>query len=506
MLTLVLAQAAPPTISITGVVLDPSEARIVGASVFLVSGNKETMQSHTDGLGEFRFDVVPGSYQLRVEHEGFETQHKRVNAQTRAPAPLSIAMTIAEVKETLTIGDENHEVSIESDENLNTIRLGPEQLADLPLINGDIIAALQGLAGLSPFGSGGTSVIVDGVPTSEHRIPLSEILEVSINKNPYSAEFARPGKARIEIITKSGSSKYHGAVSLTLRDYHLDARNAFAEVRQPQERRQLDANFSGPVHGNKRETFSLVFARIGDDLEPSVYAIGVTGPIIENASRSQRSTYVSGQYVRRRGESALSLRYSHFDWSDKGEGTGGFVLPGAGAASTSRYDQFFSSFRGAITPKLVNELAVRLRTEDSASISLVTGVPKIVVLDAFTGGSAQVNTTGTDNRIELTDTATWSWGRHLLKTGINVPSLSRAGSDDQSNSNGTFYFSSLRDYASGRPFSFVGQAGNGHLIFWEKQVGAFVQDDVKLRRNLMVSIGMRYDWQNYGPNNHPPAL
>ena len=362
-----IAQAKPPAGLVVGHVLDPSDALIPGASIILMSGNRELARSNTDAQGEFRFDAVPpGRYEVRVECTGFVTQRTGLNLGRSTPAPLRIVMSIAELKESLTVDASDQRLDTASAANADTIRFTPEQLADLPFINGDLIAALSQLLGPSALGSEGPSIIVDGLPTRDVRIPLSAIQEVTINNNPYSAEFARPGRARIEIITKSGSAKYHGSLSFSARDYRLDARNALADVRAPQERKQVDADFSGPLYKDKQHTFSLALSRIDDRLEPTVYAFGLTGPILQNASRRQASSYASGQYTRRIGGNAASFRYTHFDWSDTGEGTGGFVLPAAGTDSTTHYDQLYSSFQGVISQSLVNVLSVRLRAESSA--------------------------------------------------------------------------------------------------------------------------------------------
>src|SRR5207237_1254533 len=65
------------------------------------------------------------------------------------------------------------------------------------------------------------------------------------------------------------------------------------------------------------------------------------------------------------------------------------------------------------------------------------------------------------------------------------------------NVGGTFYFSSLDAYAAGRPYSFVQQIGNGHVAFLEKVIGFFAQDEMRISPRLSVSLGLRYDWQNY---------
>ena len=491
---------------LSGAVLDPSNALVPGASVYLRSGNKDVAQTTTDGTGQFRFSrVAPGRYEVRVDCEGFATQRVRLNIRASAPTPLRIVLAIADVKESLTVDTPPGQIRTDPGDNLDAVRLGPAELADLPLMDGDVIAALSKLLGPSALGSDGASILVDGLPHDGSRIPISEIQEITINNNPYSAEFARQGRARIEIITKSGSSAYHGSLGMVIRDYRLDGRNAFSAGRPPEDRRQFDATLSGPIHKSKQDTFVLTWSRIDDHLAPSVYALGLNGPILENASRQQLSTYISAQFTRRFRDSALSFRYVHFDWSDRGEGTGGFVLPGTGADSKSRYHQLFTSFRTVITPKLLNELSVRLRKEDSSSSSEEPGIAKIVVLDAFTSGGAQVQTSGTESALELADVASWTHGRHLMKAGINVPAFSSLGSNDQSNFNGTFYFSSLQAYANATPFSFVEQTGDGHLAFWRRQIGVFVQDQIKIRPNLSLALGVRDDLQNYGPNDHAPA-
>jgi len=80
-------------------------------------------------------------------------------------------------------------------------------------------------------GSGGAVVTVDGMTVSDVGVPASAIQEVRINQNPYSAEYAAPGKNRIEIITKNGSSDFHGSLETIFP--RLQARRAKCLRRQP---------------------------------------------------------------------------------------------------------------------------------------------------------------------------------------------------------------------------------------------------------------------------------
>ena len=108
----------------------------------------------------------------------------------------------------------------------------------------------------------------------------------------------------------------------------------------------------------------------------------------------------------------------------------------------------------------------------------------------------------TETHTNLNESLVWTNGSHLIQTGFQLPDWSRRGFYDRSNANGTFYFSGLDTYASGRPYAFVQQSGNGDLTVLEKQVGAYVKDDWQVRPGLSVGLGVRYDWQNYFHDNN----
>ena len=54
-------------------------------------------------------------------------------------------------------------------------------------------------------GTNGVTLVVNGIEANGPGVTPSAIQEVKINNNPYSARFSRPGRARLEIVTKSGS-------------------------------------------------------------------------------------------------------------------------------------------------------------------------------------------------------------------------------------------------------------------------------------------------------------
>jgi hypothetical protein len=130
-------------------------------------------------------------------------------------------------------------------------------------------------------------------------------------------------------------------------------------------------------------------------------------------------------------------------------------------------------------------------------IRSATDAPKIVVDGNFTGGGAQADMLANENNLKINDTVSWTHGRHYVIFGVNIPNLSRRAWNDHTNRLGTYNFASLKDYQSGKPYSFTQQAGPGRSIFWMNELGAFVQDQIQLRKNLQISLGIRYDWQTY---------
>src|SRR5262245_25623134 len=103
---------------------------------------------------------------------------------------------------------------------------------------------------------------------------------------------------------------------------------------------------------------------------------------------------------------------------------------------------------------------------------------------------------------------TWSHGRHTIKAGIDSPDISTRGLEDHTNFQGTYTFASLQDYQTNHFFSFVQQAGQDKVIFWEKVLAGFFLDDIRVRPNLTLSLAARYDWQNYfhDTNNVSPRI
>jgi hypothetical protein len=109
----------------------------------------------------------------------------------------------------------------------------------------------------------------------------------------------------------------------------------------------------------------------------------------------------------------------------------------------------------------------------------------------------------TEHHFTLNESLTWSSGKHLVKGGLIIPDWSWRGYNDRSNYGGTFSFASLGDYTAGKPYMFVQQQGDPALTLLQEILALYVQDEISVRKNLAITMGVRYDWQNFfGDNNN----
>ena len=412
--------------SVSGVVSDPSGAVVQGAVVTLRSKDKASDRSTTtDSEGRFQFSGIPaGRHKIEVRQEGFQVTRARLKVARRDAGLLRIVLKIAKVYEDITVVESKQHISTEIGDNLDAVSFDRQMLDQLPTLGHDAVEAISDLLEIISGDPSGVSVIVDGLEVSDPGLSASEIQEVKFNKNPYSAEFSKPGSGRIEIKTRRGSSRYHGSFAFGFRDYRLDARKAFALERPEEQRRLFAGDFSAPVGNSKKTTFFVSLWREEDDEQSVVNAFTPSGAFRDNVPSPVRTTAVSTRLNRQISEkNSASLRYSFSDWSSEGEGVGGFNLPETAADLTSRKHRFRYSHNTVVTSGLLNQLSFRAVGSETLTSSRQAGVIQTAVLDAFTGGGAQLDSRSSRNRFQFSDVLSWSVGKHTVKAGVNIPNF-----------------------------------------------------------------------------------
>ncbi len=496
--------AAQEDSPIRGTVVDAKAASIPGAKVKLVqqSSGHET-EVTTDEAGAFAFDNQPaGDYVLTVIAPGFKLAERKLAVGTSPVSPVEIRLEVLQVTEKVTVSADA--VPVSPEQNVDRFHLDDNFLGGLPMLNGDPLAVVSMFTDPGVAGAMGPQLIVDGVPADSLDLPLSSIKNISVNQNPYSAEFGRPGKGRIEVKTKHRVHQYHGTVFTDFLNSAFDARNTFASSVPLHQRAISEAELEGPI--SKAVSF-VVSARYDLNNETAVVdAQTLSGPLVQNIGSPERTTHLFGRLnLKLSTNHKLSLTYRFKDKLRKNQNIGAFNLP---ERATNYFDHGneFNLFETATpSPALLNEfrLAYRERRQDTSSITLQ---PAILVPGAFQAGGAQVSLHQRDFLGDAEDIVTWSHGMHTLRFGGGArPRWVRAA--DASNFGGTFTFSCLFPtptcplaFSQNTPAQFTQNIGNPQVSFAQHEFYSFVQDEMRLRPKLSLMLGLRYEGQSNG--NH----
>ena len=243
----------------------------------------------TDALGVFRIDrLAPGDYRVEVQKEGFRKTAISVTLGAKRISPVRIVLPISVAdQEILVLADQSAaHVGTEVAQNQNANSVDRATLDRVPVFDQDYVTTLSRFLDDSAIGTNGVTLVVYGVEANGPGVSASAVKEVRINQNPYSALFSRPGRARLEITTKEGTPQFHGSLNLMFRDLVFDARNAFAQVKPPEQRRYFEGSLTGPLGHSKTTTFLLSLDQDEDDRQATVQAEDLNGVINENVLQS----------------------------------------------------------------------------------------------------------------------------------------------------------------------------------------------------------------------------
>ena len=92
----------------------------------------------------------------------------------------------------------------------------------------------------------GAQIFVDGF-RGGRMPPKDQIQQIRFHTNSFSAEYHEAGMVRVEVITKPGMGGWRGSSNFGFRDESLNATNAFADEKGPEQMRRYMVNFSGPL-------------------------------------------------------------------------------------------------------------------------------------------------------------------------------------------------------------------------------------------------------------------
>ena len=507
--------------SLRGVITDELGAVIVGANVTLTDATGAQKKTTTNGDGVYTFaGLAPGKYTLQAIAPNFApTESKEVDiTNARQTVDLTLRVTI---EEKVTVAE--IPVSTEATNNANQTVIAGKDLDALPDDPDELAAALQALAGPS-VGPNGGQIFIDGFSGST--LPSKDsIREIRINQNPFAAENDQPS-ARIDILTRPGTDKFRGGTSINFNDESLNSRNPFAvnsSTRTPFQIRQYDMNISGPIVKKKASFFfnlgrietddnELVKASVLDD-NLNVVDFGEAFVVPKrNLFFSPRVDYAIN------ADNTLVVRYNYNRLSVDSQGVGGFNLPERAFDTLSVNHQLQVTETAILNPTTINETRFQfshIRFDQTGDNS----IPALDVSGSFGSGGSQVgNSNNKRTAWELNNFTAKQRGTHAIKFGGRIRHIKIDETND-GNYGGTWTFTggfgvdSIERYqltlklqeqgltpaqiraAGGGATSFRINAGNPLADVSQTDYSVFIQDDWRIRPNITLSFGLRYEIQ-----------
>ncbi|HZU25354.1 MAG TPA: carboxypeptidase regulatory-like domain-containing protein [Bryobacteraceae bacterium] len=506
---LLLSAMALGQATLRGVTTDPSGSRVPGAIVALTGPKGESKSTKSGDDGAYVVSGLElGQWTVQATAPGLAMPRGATIVLHAGSQVLNLQLELTEHTEQVAVQDApGATVSVEAANNASALVLRGHDLEALSDDPTDLGTDLQALAGPSA-GPNGSQVYIDGFSGGE--IPSkASIREVRINQNPFSPEYEQIGLGRIEILTRPGSDRLHGMGFFNLGTDVWNSRNPYAAQKAPFLLREFGGNIGGPL--SRRASFFLDVRRDATDNGSIINAVTLDPafeitPFTAVYDVPQRAIRVSPRIdYQLDTNNTLTVRYAFSHMDVPGAGIGGFNLTSRGydALTTSHTLQIAET--AVLGGNIVNEVRFQYFRSVFDQNAIGAG-PAILVAGSFNGGAATVGrSSDRQNDYELQDYISQVRGPHTLRYGARL----RWQQDDNispQNFNGTFSFNggpglnSIEQYRQAllfgaRPSQFSIAAGLPGISLGQFDAGLFLGDDWRVRPNLTVSLGARYEGQ-----------
>jgi hypothetical protein len=535
--------------TLSGTVSDSTGAVIPGAKVEIVSQEtglrREVLTTET---GSYTFSLLSiGVYTVTITHSGFRTvAMKDVRLGVGDNRTLNVEMEVSNVESAVTV--ESELAPLDSTSAVLGTVIGSRQMREIPL-NGRHWASLMALApGAINTGEGNQQSIrfvgrarddnnwtFDGLDSTGVKDPRQEaalrlvistdtIAEFRVNSTLYSAETGGGAGAQVNIASKSGANEFHGSIFEFVRNDKFDARNPFDTSKQPFRLNQFGGNIGGPIIRNRtffytnyeglRQRVSQTFR---NDVPSAAFRARATNPAIRqilnaypvgtestsNADIDRAVSNVSQAWREDSGSFRVDHRFNdnntmfgRFNTDDGTIASPRTVIPGDRQDSFFRPTNFVLQFQRVFSPSIVNEVKTGVNRSALNRFSFAPFAESIAVTGFTTlNNSNAVVESGTS--YSIIDNLVITRGRQTLKVGGEIRRAHVNVADPAFDAISVTY-ANRNDLLANRVDRVAITGGNDVLGTRKWYYFAYIQDDIKLKPELTLNLGLRYEY--YGVN------
>lgn len=520
-----LVFAQNPTFNVEGVVTDAQQAVLPGVVVTVTNtatGLTRTVTTTDSGRYVVRALPPEGQYQVQVELAGFATQLRQNLAFNAGQnVVLNFAMQLSTVQETVTVAGDAPLVQTTSSEVSTTI--DRQAFENLPVKERNYFRLLTLDSNVVATGTGSNAVNVGGQEvwnfgtyvdgTNNHskwltlqRAPqlgssgfaIETVKEVQLITNQFSAEFGGHSAGVSSMITKTGTNQFSGSAFVMIRPGDLDAAPPLApivngkKVKAPYNQQQFGGTAGGPIAKDKMFFFGS-YERRRERSEVLVTSPEASGLVVPTpADEHQGHAKIDLRFNERR---SLGVRYNMVRWHKDNE-TGGLALPGTGILWDNNVDTVHGTYTTVISDTMLNEIRgqySRYTDSRAAKCECVS----VVRQGYSTAGGNDQGSWGVlpEQTYDLSSTLSIWRGNHTMKTGASF-TYDVTKQIFAPLQNGRYTFAGSPAVAP-NPFQFsqaFALTPEARLMFPKAYVIAgFFQDDWRIRNNLTLNLGLRYD-------------